>query len=57
VEEVVNRAETTHIKDEWTKEKMLTGKYRSSDLYPSPKDPALKKEYEEYLKKKRGGGK
>jgi len=57
VEDVVNRAETTHIHDEWTKEKMLTGKYKSSDLYPSPKDPALKKEYEEYLKKKRGGDK
>ena len=57
VEDVVKRAETTQIKDEWTKEKMLTGKYKSSDLYPSPKDPALKKEYEEYLKKKRGGDK
>jgi regulator of RNase E activity RraA len=57
VEEVVNRAETTHIHDEWTKEKLSTGKYKSSDLYPSPKDPALKKEYEEYLKKRRGGGK
>jgi regulator of RNase E activity RraA len=54
VEEIVAKAETTHIHDEWTKAKLLTGKYKSSDLYPSPKDPELKKEYEEYLKKKRG---
>ncbi len=54
VEEIVTKAETTHIHDEWTKAKLLTGKYKSSDLYPSPKDPELKKEYEEYLKKKRG---
>ena len=54
VEEIVTKAETTHIHDEWTKMKFLTGKYKSSDLYPTPKDPALKKEYEEYLKKKLG---
>ncbi|HEY2933338.1 MAG TPA: dimethylmenaquinone methyltransferase [Acidobacteriota bacterium] len=54
VQEIVTKAETTHIHDEWTKAKLLTGKYKSSDLYPSPKDPELKKEYEEYLKKKLG---
>jgi len=54
VEDIVAKAETTHIHDEWTKAKLLTGKYKSSDVYPSPKDPELKKEYEEYLKKKRG---
>jgi hypothetical protein len=32
----------------------MTGKYKSSDLYPTPNDPALKKEYEEYKKKKLG---
>lgn len=52
VENILARADTTHIHDEWTKAKFLTGKYRSSDLYPSPRDPALKAEYEEYLKKK-----
>ena len=52
VEEILTRADTTHIHDEWTKNKFLTGKYKSSELYPSPRDPALKKEYEEYLKKK-----
>jgi 4-hydroxy-4-methyl-2-oxoglutarate aldolase len=54
VEDIVKKAEVTHIHDEWTKNKFLTGKYKSSDLYPSPSDPALKKEYEEYLKKKLG---
>jgi regulator of RNase E activity RraA len=52
VEEILTRADTTHIHDEWTKNKFLTGKSKSSELYPSPRDPALKKEYEEYLKKK-----
>ena len=52
VEQVINKAEITHIHDEWTKAKLLTGRYKSSELYPSPTDPALKKEYEEYLRKK-----
>jgi regulator of RNase E activity RraA len=54
VEEIINKAEETHIHDEWTKNKFLTGKYKSSEIYPSPSDPALKKEYEEHLKKKQG---
>jgi regulator of RNase E activity RraA len=49
-QQVVDRADTTHIHDEWTKMKFATGKYKSTDIYPSPTDPALKKEYEEYLK-------
>lgn len=51
---VLDKADITHIHDEWTKMKFLTGKYRSSEIYPSPKDPALKKEYEDYLKQKLG---
>ena len=51
---VLDKADITHIHDEWTKKKFLTGKYKSSEIYPSPKDPALKKEYEEYLKQKLG---
>jgi regulator of RNase E activity RraA len=54
VKEIVDRAERTHIHDEWTKMKFDTGKYKSSDIYPSPHDPELKKEYEEYLKKRLG---
>jgi 4-hydroxy-4-methyl-2-oxoglutarate aldolase len=52
VEEVLAKAETTHIHDEWTKNKFLTGKYKSSEIYPSPRDPALKQEYEDYLRKR-----
>lgn len=54
VKEIVEKADVTHVHDEWTKNKFNTGKYKSSDLYPTPKDPALKKEYEEYLKKQLG---
>ncbi len=52
VQKVLDRAGETHIHDEWTQMKMKTGKYKSSDLYGSPDDPALKKEYEEYRKKR-----
>jgi 4-hydroxy-4-methyl-2-oxoglutarate aldolase len=54
VKKVVDRADETHVHDEWTKMKLMTGKYKSSEIYPSPHDPALKKEYEEYLMKKLG---
>jgi len=50
IKEILDKADVTHIHDEWTKMKLDTGKYKSSDIYPSPHDPALKKEYEEYLK-------
>jgi hypothetical protein len=30
------------------------GKYKSSEIYGSPRDPALIKEYEDYLKRKLG---
>jgi 4-hydroxy-4-methyl-2-oxoglutarate aldolase len=52
VEEIVKQGQITHIHDEWTKAKLLTGKYKSSDLYPAPSDPVLKREYEDYLKKR-----
>lgn len=54
LEEILQKAEITHIHDEWTKNKFLTGKgkYKSSDLYGSPRIPELKKEYDEHLKKK-----
>lgn len=50
VEEIVKRAEITRIHDVWTKEKFQTGKYKSSELYSTPRDPELRKEYEEYKK-------
>ncbi|MBM3726485.1 MAG: dimethylmenaquinone methyltransferase [Acidobacteria bacterium] len=56
VKPVVDRAEETHIHDEWTKDKFLKnpGKFKSSELYPTPRDPKLKAEYKEYKKKRLG---
>ena len=39
---------------EWTKKKFDEGKYKSSEIYGRPSDPALIKEYEDYLKQKLG---
>lgn len=52
VQSVVDAADVVHIHDEWTRKKFDEGKYKSSDIYGSPKDPALRKEYDEYLKKR-----
>ena len=52
VKEVCDRADTTHVHDEWTRKKFDEGKYKSSEIYGSPRDPALKQEYEQYLKKR-----
>jgi len=48
----LDRADEIHIHDEWTKKKFAEGKYKSSEIYSSPKDPKLKQEYQEYLKQK-----
>jgi 4-hydroxy-4-methyl-2-oxoglutarate aldolase len=52
VEQVLDSADEVHVHDEWTKKKFDEGKYKSADIYSSPKDPALKQEYQEYLKKR-----
>lgn len=52
VKPIVEQAVMTHIHDEWTKEKFLTGKYKSSELYGGPLSPEMKKEYDEYVKKR-----
>jgi len=52
VQEVLDKADVTHIHDEWTKKKFAEGKYKSSDIYGSPRDPKLQQEYQEYLKKR-----
>jgi 4-hydroxy-4-methyl-2-oxoglutarate aldolase len=52
VTQVVDNADIVHVHDEWTRKKFDEGKYKSSEIYGSPTDPALKKEYEEYLKKR-----
>jgi regulator of RNase E activity RraA len=54
VEKILTNAETLHIHDDWTQDKFLheTSKYKSSDVYGTPRDPKLRAEYQEYLKKK-----
>jgi 4-hydroxy-4-methyl-2-oxoglutarate aldolase len=52
VQEVLDKADETHIHDEWTKKKFAEGKYTSSEIYGSPSDPQLKQEYQQYLKKR-----
>lgn len=52
VKDVLDNADIVHIHDEWTRKKFDEGKYKSSEIYGSPRDPALKAEYAEYLKKR-----
>jgi 4-hydroxy-4-methyl-2-oxoglutarate aldolase len=53
VKEIVDQADLTHIHDEWTKAKFLTGKYKSDQLYGGPGlTPELQKEYDAYVKKR-----
>jgi 4-hydroxy-4-methyl-2-oxoglutarate aldolase len=52
VKEVLDRADEIHVHDEWTKKKFDEGKYKSSEIYGSPKDPELQEEYREYLKRR-----
>lgn len=52
IEQVVDNADVIHIHDEWTRLKFDEGKYKSRDIYGSPRDPALKQEYDEYLKRR-----
>jgi 4-hydroxy-4-methyl-2-oxoglutarate aldolase len=52
VQEIVDAAEKTHIHDEWTKQKFLTGKFKSSELYGGSLSPELQKEYDDFVKKR-----
>jgi 4-hydroxy-4-methyl-2-oxoglutarate aldolase len=52
VKEMLDHADEIHVHDEWTRKKFDEGKYKSSEIYGSPKDPVLQKEYKEYLKKR-----
>jgi 4-hydroxy-4-methyl-2-oxoglutarate aldolase len=52
VNEVLDRADEIRVHDEWTKKKFDEGKYKSSEIYSTPKDPKLQQEYQEYLKKR-----
>ncbi|MFN7920166.1 MAG: dimethylmenaquinone methyltransferase [Bryobacteraceae bacterium] len=50
VEKMVSDFEATQARFEWIKKKFDEGKWKSSDIYGRPKDPALVKEMEEYIK-------
>jgi 4-hydroxy-4-methyl-2-oxoglutarate aldolase len=50
VKDAVDAASGTIARDEWIKQKMDLRKYKSSELYGRPSDPALAKELEEYVK-------
>ena len=52
VKEVLERADEIRIHDEWTKKKFAEGKYKSSEIYSTTKDPKLVQEYQEYLKRR-----
>src|SRR5215470_4804430 len=52
VKEVLDRADEIRVHDEWTKKKFAEGKYKSSEIYSSPRDPRLKEEYEAYRKRR-----
>ena len=52
VRDVLDRADEIRIHDEWTKKKFAEGKYKSSEIYSTPKDPKLLQEYQEYLKRR-----
>ena len=54
VQSIVDDADVTHLHDDWTKMKFKQGKYISTDIYGRPHDPALIKEYEDYLTEKLG---
>ena len=53
VESAVREAKITELHDVWTKGKLATGQYTASELYPSPKDAALQKEYGDWLAQKK----
>ena len=50
VKEIVEQAEATQVRDEWSMKMFDTGKYKSSEIYGTPRDPALRKQREDYIK-------
>ncbi len=54
VQQVVEQAETTQVRDEWSIKMFDTGKYKSSEIYGTPRDPELRKQREEYIKQRVG---
>ena len=53
VRDIIKQAKVTELHDVWTKAKLATGEYTASELYPSPTDEALRKEYADWLAEKK----
>jgi regulator of RNase E activity RraA len=54
LEDIVTSFESTQARFEWIKKKFDERKYKSSEIYGRPRDPALLKEMEEYIKSRQG---
>lgn len=52
VGDIVTSFEKTQSRFEWIKKKFDERKYKSSEIYGQPRDPALRKEMEDYIKSK-----
>jgi regulator of RNase E activity RraA len=52
VKPVVEQAEATQARDEWSFKMFDSGKYKSGEIYGNPRDPALRKERDEYIKQR-----
>jgi regulator of RNase E activity RraA len=52
VERLLESSLETRIHDEWTRLKFDTRQYKSTDIYGSPREAELIKEYKEYLKRR-----
>ena len=50
VQQIVTSFESTQARFEWIKKKFDERKWKSSDIYGRPRDPALLKEMEDYIK-------
>lgn len=53
VKEIVEKGEATKIKDDWTKQKLMTGKYKSSEIYGAKLSPELQKDLDEYTQQRK----
>ena len=54
VQDMVTSFESTQARFEWIKKKFDERKYKSGEIYGRPRDPALLKEMEEYIKSRQG---
>ncbi len=56
MKETVVNADVVHVHDEWTRKKFDEGKYKSSDIYNTPRDPKLQEEYRGKVLEETAGG-